>query len=94
MSDRFFAVTGGPSAGRTSLLTELACRHFHTIPKYGRAISREEMQSGGDPPPSRGSHDLCLCSTMLERGLRAYSAAQALYGPVIFDRGISAILAT
>ena len=45
MSDHFFVVTGGPGAGKTSLITELAHRGFHTIPESGRAIIREEMQS-------------------------------------------------
>ena len=51
MSDHFFVVTGGPSAGKTSLIEELAHRGFHTIPESGRVIIREEMQSGGDALP-------------------------------------------
>ncbi|NIZ13767.1 AAA family ATPase [Phaeobacter sp. HF9A] len=51
MSDHFFVVTGGPGAGKTSLITELAGRGFHTIPESGRAIIREEIQSGGDALP-------------------------------------------
>ncbi|MBN7787405.1 AAA family ATPase [Ponticoccus gilvus] len=31
MSDLFFVVTGGPGAGKTSLITELSRRGFHTI---------------------------------------------------------------
>ncbi|WP_414897005.1 AAA family ATPase [Rhodovulum sp. YEN HP10] len=48
MSAHFFVLTGGPGAGKTSLITELACRGFHTIPESGRAVIREEMASGGD----------------------------------------------
>ena len=51
MSDHFFVVTGGPGAGKTSLITELARRGFHTIPESGRAVIREDMQSGGDALP-------------------------------------------
>ncbi|EEW60431.1 AAA family ATPase [Tritonibacter mobilis] len=47
MSDHFFVVTGGPGAGKTSLITELACRGFHTVLETGRTIIREEMQNGG-----------------------------------------------
>lgn len=85
MSDRFFVVTGGPGAGKTSLITELARRGFHTIPESGRAIIREEMQSGGDALP--WADRMAYARRMLERDLRAHSAAQALSGPVIFDRG-------
>lgn len=51
MSDHFFIVTGGPGAGKTSLLAELARRGFQTIPESGRAIIREEMARGGDALP-------------------------------------------
>ncbi|MBM1816464.1 AAA family ATPase [Pseudosulfitobacter pseudonitzschiae] len=90
MSDHFFVVTGGPGAGKTSLITELARRGFHTIPESGRAIIREEMAHGGDALP--WADRLAYAERMLERDLRGYSDAQALSGPVIFDRGIPDIL--
>ncbi len=86
MSDHFFVVTGGPGAGKTSLITDLARRGFHTIPESGRAIIREEMQCGGDALP--WADRMAYAERMLERDLRAYEGAQALSGPVIFDRGI------
>jgi predicted ATPase len=90
MSDRFFVVTGGPGAGKTSLITELSRRGFHTIPESGRAIIREELQSGGDALP--WADRMAYAERMLERDLRAHSAAQALSGPVIFDRGVPDIM--
>ena len=90
MSDHFFVVTGGPGAGKTSLITELARRGFHTIPESGRAIIREEMASGGDALPWADRR--AYAERMLEQDLRAHSAAQALSGPAIFDRGIPDIL--
>lgn len=85
MSDQFFVVTGGPGAGKTSLITELARSGFHTTPESGRAIIREEMQSGGDALP--WADRMAYAERMLERDLHAYRAAQALSGPVICDRG-------
>ncbi|WP_339113754.1 AAA family ATPase [Thioclava sp. GXIMD2076] len=90
MSDHFFVVTGGPGAGKTSLITELARRGFHTIPESGRAIIFEELQRGGDALP--WADRLAYAERMLEQDLRAYSATQALSGAVIFDRGIPDIL--
>ena len=90
MSDHFFVVTGGPGAGKTSLITELARRGFHTIPESGRAVIREEMQSGGDALP--WADRMAYAERMLERDLRAYEDAQTLSGPVIFDRGIPDIM--
>ncbi len=49
MSEHFFVVTGGLGAGKTSQITELARRGFHTVPESGRAIIREEIASGGAP---------------------------------------------
>ena len=54
MSDQFFVVTGPWVARKTSLITELARRGFHTIPESGRAIIRDEAQSGGDALPWTG----------------------------------------
>lgn len=90
MSDHFFVVTGGPGAGKTSLITELARCGFHTIPEAGRAIIREEMQSGGDALP--WADRVAYAERMLERDLRAHSAARSISGPVIFDRGIPDIM--
>ena len=90
MSDRFFVVTGGPGAGKTSLIIELARRGLHTIPESGRAIIREEMASGGDALP--WGNRMAYAERMLEPDLRAYEDAQALSGPVIFDRGIPDIM--
>ncbi|GAA4222045.1 putative ATPase [Sagittula marina] len=90
MSDHFVVVTGGPGAGKTSLITELARRGFHTIPESGRAIIREEVQSCGDALP--WADRIAYAERMLERDLRARSTAQPLSGPVIFDRGIPDIM--
>ncbi|TDX26157.1 AAA family ATPase [Rhodovulum visakhapatnamense] len=90
MSAPFFVLTGGPGAGKTSLIAELARRGFHTIPESGRAIIREEMQSDGDALP--WADRATYAERMLERDLHAYSAAQKLSGPVIFDRGIPDVL--
>jgi len=90
MSDHFFVVTGGPGAGKTSLIAELARRGVHTVPESGRAIIREEMQSGGSALP--WADRAAYAEKMLQCDLHAYHAAQALTGPVIFDRGIPDIL--
>ena len=90
MSAHFFVVTGGPGAGKTSLIEELARRGLHTTPESGRAIIREEMESGGKALP--WADRAAYAKRMLERDLRAYRAAEALTGPVIFDRGIPDIL--
>ena len=90
MNHPFFVVTGGPGAGKTSLIAELARRGYHTIPESGRAIIREERQSGGSALP--WADRMAYAERMLERDLQAHGAALALSGPVIFDRGLPDIL--
>ncbi len=90
MSDHFFVVTGGPGAGKTSLITELARRGFHTIPEAGRAIIRAEMQSGGSALP--WADRVSYAERMLQYDLHAHHTAQGLAGPVIFDRAIPDVL--
>ncbi|WP_246057788.1 AAA family ATPase [Arenibacterium halophilum] len=90
MSVRFFVVTSGPGAGKTSLIIELARSGLRTLPDSSRAVIREEMQSGEDALP--WADRMAYADRMLERGPRAYQDAQALSGPVIFDRGFPDIL--
>ncbi|SIT77231.1 AAA family ATPase [Pontibaca methylaminivorans] len=90
MSDRFFVVTGGPGAGKTSLIEELARRGFHTIPESGRAIIQDEMRRGGSALP--WADRTAFAERMLQRDLDAYRTAQTRTGPVIFDRGVPDIL--
>lgn len=90
MSEQFYVVTGGPGAGKTSLITELAHRGFHTAPESGRAIIRAQMASGGDALP--WADRVAFAERMLERDQRAHKTAGALSGPVIFDRGIPDIV--
>ncbi|WP_109465128.1 AAA family ATPase [Albibacillus kandeliae] len=90
MSDRFHVVTGGPGAGKTSLIAELARRGVHTVPESGRTIIREQTRLGGSALPwaDRAAYALL----MLERDIAAWHTAEALTGPVIFDRGIPDVL--
>lgn len=72
MSDHFYVVTGGPGAGKTSLITELARRGFHAIPESGRAIIREEIDNGGDALP--WVDRISYAERMLERAQRRRGA--------------------
>ena len=85
-----FVVTSGPGAAKADLIAKLACRCFQTISESGRAIIRDEIASGGDALP--WADRMAYAGRVLERDLRAYEDAQALSGPVIFDRGIPDIM--
>ena len=46
--DSFFVVTGGPGAGKTTLIERLAAQGFATVEEAGRRIIREQKASGGN----------------------------------------------
>ncbi|OWU86096.1 ATPase [Oceanicola sp. 22II-s10i] len=90
MSHRFFVVTGGPGAGKTSLIRELARRGVQTAPESGRAVIREEQARGGTALP--WGDRLAYAMRMLERDLTGHASAGAGTGPVVFDPGVPDVL--
>ena len=46
-SDQFFVLTGGPGAGKTTLIEALRDAGFATAPEAGRAIIRDQLAIGG-----------------------------------------------
>jgi len=84
LSDRFFALTGGPGAGKTSLIHELASRGYAARAEAGRAIIQLAADRGDDHP-WRDPRDFAL--RMLRWDIRSYHEAED-QGPVFFDRGI------
>ena len=49
--NRFHVLTGGPGAGKTTLVEALHEKGFATTHEAGRGVIREEMQAGGDALP-------------------------------------------
>jgi len=85
--DRFTIITGGPGAGKTSLIDELRRRGFAGMQEAGRAIIRDQTLIGG-----RALHtaDAALfAELMLAWEMRSYRIAADDAAPaVFFDRGI------
>lgn len=82
----FIIISGCSGGGKSTLLADLARRGFATIEEPGRRVVREEFASGGDVLP-------WVDATAFVRRITAvaqadYEAAQALPGPVFFDRGL------
>lgn len=46
-------ITGGPSAGKTTLITALEKSGFHCQPESGRAVIKQQMDINGDALPWR-----------------------------------------
>lgn len=92
MSDceRFHVITGGPGSGKTSLIDALArAGHAHTV-EAGRAIIQDQLAIDGPALPWRDP--LAFAELMLSWELRSYRMAEAMRGPVFFDRGVTDLL--
>src|SRR5690606_12846558 len=83
-----FVLTGGPGAGKTSLLNALATDGFKVIPEVARAIIRKEMETNGDAVPWKNKQ--LYSDKMLSASLLAYQQSIVLQSDEIcfFDRGI------
>src|SRR5262249_19690760 len=84
MTNLRFVITGGPGAGKTTILHALAERGYRCAPESARAIIRERLASGLPPRPplAQFGHEI------LHRDIARYRETQATDHPVFFDRGV------
>lgn len=85
-SDRFFIVTGGPGAGKTTLIETLARRGFARSLEAGRSILIDQVAVGGNAV--HWGDAATFAELMLAHEMRSYHMAEDEEGPVLFDRGI------
>jgi predicted ATPase len=52
--NNFYVITGGPGAGKTSLLENLALKGYNYIPETARQIIKERLSKGLSPRPDPG----------------------------------------
>ena len=90
MSAHLHVVTGGPGAGKTSLIEALARKGIAHSPEAGRAIIRDQMRIGGPALP--WADRTAYAEQMLGWEMRAHQAASALPGPVLMDRGLPDVI--
>jgi len=84
---RFYVITGGPGAGKTSLLDELNKQNFKCIPEVAREIIIEQMKSGGDAVPWKNTE--LYKQIMMDRSVETYYSASFENNEIsFFDRGI------
>jgi predicted ATPase len=88
--DNFHVVTGGPGSGKSSVIDALARQGFRHMPEAGRAIIQDQVDIGGDALPWADRET--FATLMLAWEMRSYREAQAVDGPVLFDRGIPDII--
>jgi predicted ATPase len=86
-SDRFFVLTGGPGAGKTTLIEALGRAGFATTAEAGRAIIRDQLEIGG--PATHQTNPALFAELMLAFDIQSYRRALDQACPVFFDRGIT-----
>ncbi|MBA8878673.1 AAA family ATPase [Phyllobacterium myrsinacearum] len=89
-NDRYVILTGGPGAGKTTLIAALKERGHATAPEAGRAIIQDYQVIDGPALPWRDK--ALFAELMLSWEMRSYAAAAEQQGTVFFDRGVPDVL--
>jgi predicted ATPase len=84
MTNLRFVVTGGPGAGKTTILNALAERGYIYVTDSARGIIRERLAQGLSPRPPLEQFG----RDMLERDIAGYRETRVTDRPVFFDRGV------
>jgi predicted ATPase len=89
VTNRLFIITGGPGAGKSTLIDALAREGHATVPESGREIIREQTVSSGRALPSLDPRP--FARSMFERDLQRYLAHRdsGSIESVYFDRGLA-----
>lgn len=94
ITDRFAVITGGPGAGKTTLVDALEAAGFARTVEAGRAIIQAEVAAGGTALPWADRE--AFAERMLEWERRSHEAASARAsasdGPILFDRGVPDVI--
>ena len=78
------ALTGGPGAGKTAVITALSERGYDCVPESARAIIQERLKAGLSSRPLARE----FAEVVLRRDIQQYARVAAARGPVFFDRCI------
>ena len=89
-TDTLFVLTGGPGAGKTTLIEALADAGHATCPEAGRGIIRDQMTVDGAALPWKDP--ALFAEMMLSWELRSHHAATGRGRPVFFDRGVPDVI--
>jgi len=82
-------ITGGPGAGKTTLIDLLRADGFATTPEAGRAIIQDQSGIGGSGLP--WGDTALFAELMLSWEIRSYRWALGQPGPVFFDHAVPCV---
>lgn len=83
-TDGYVVITGGPGAGKSTLIDALAAKGFARTDEAGRAIIQDRLAIGA----TGWSDPELFAELMLSWELRSHRQAAGSRGPVFFDRGV------
>ncbi|MCS4304125.1 AAA family ATPase [Chryseobacterium sp. BIGb0232] len=88
ITKKLYVITGGPGAGKTTLINELNRLGFTTAPEEGRRIIKEQLLSNGDGVPWINKE--IFAGLMFDASVKTFNEMMPISGiqPVFFDRGI------
>lgn len=84
--NNFHIFTGGPGAGKTTVLEALRARGYSYVEETGRKIIQEQKAIGGNI--HHNGDRIAYRDLMLSRAIADYERMSAEERPVFFDRGI------
>lgn len=84
--NNFFIFTGGPGAGKTTVLEQLQQQGYLIVPEVARAIIKEQNQMNGNI--THTGDRMAYRDLMLQHAIRDFIQMSASNKPVFFDRGI------
>ncbi|MEV0405213.1 AAA family ATPase [Actinoallomurus sp. NPDC050550] len=87
--NQLVVITGGPGAGKTTLVDLLRENGFAGAPEAGRAIIQDQSAIGGTGLP--WSDTALFAELMLSWDIRSYRWALTQPGPVFFDHAVPCV---
>ncbi len=84
--NRFYVVTGGPGAGKSTLIAALNAGGYAAMPESGRDVIRTQVAAGGTALP--WADRAAFAALMFAKDVANYRNAEASGGIVMFDRGL------
>lgn len=88
MKNNLYVITGGPGAGKTTLIDELNRLNFITIPEEARKIIKEQINIQGDALPWKDK--ALYAKLMFDESIKTYHNIldKNPQGKIFFDRGV------
>lgn len=80
--NNFYIITGGPGAGKTSLLENLALQGYRCIPETARQIIKERLSKGMSPRPDPAR----FAQQIFDQDLNNFISNSRLSDLLFFDR--------